>query len=189
MDNVFLGLSKGIGMILRLCAALGILLLSGSLLLAQDARPAIVKAIKVADLGLVSRAPTKAEISSFKLVLKVRYMGQVISEIKKGGAAEQSGLKVGDAIIRFGNNGLYSYDDVKDYVATSKVGQKLKVEFKRKGSSELESLSVMMLSQLIKVPTPRFPWEFSSLAQLETALSQAKAKNKPIMIGISGAET
>ena len=88
--------------------------------LAQEPKQAVR-----AQLGLSSRAPTADEVTAFKLERNVRNKGQIVDKLVEGGAADKAGIKPGDAIIRLDNNDLYSFDDVRDFVATSQPNKKV----------------------------------------------------------------
>ena len=143
-------------------------------------------------LGLVSRAPTAEEIEAFRLPLNVRHQGQVVERVESGSAGEKAGLQVGDVLLSFDKNNLYSFDDVRDFVATSAPGRKVSVTFKRKGMADPKSVTVEFAKRKLSaqaVARQSVEWEFSSLAQVDAALKRAKAEKKPVLVGISGAET
>ena len=91
-----------------------------TLLLALPALAQEPKQVVRAQLGLSSRSPTAAEVAAFQLELNVRHKGQIVQKVVAGGAADKAGIKPGDAIIRLDNNDIYSFDDVRDFVATSR---------------------------------------------------------------------
>ena len=152
----------------------------------QDAKPAVR-----AELGLSSRAPTAAEAREYGLELKVRYRGQIVRTLIHGGAAHKAKIRPGDALIRLDDNDIYSSDDIRDFVATSEPGRKVKALLKRKGVSRLLSTTITLGEKKISdsAAAVEFRWDFASLGQLEPALAKAKAEGKPVFVGISGAET
>ncbi len=136
--------------------------------------------------------PTAEEVKSFHLQLNVRHRGQVIRRVESGSPAESAGLGVGDALIGLDQNDIYSSDDVRDFVATSSPGRKVQVRVKRKGSDVIETVALQLGKRKLsdqEARTDTMTWDFSSLAQLETALERARAEKKPVLVGISGAET
>ncbi len=143
-------------------------------------------------LGLSSRAPTVEEVEAFDLELRVRHRGQIVQRVKEGSPAARAGLKPGDAIISFDNNDLYSFDDVRDFVRVSRPGQKVRVRLKHKGSAKEVVVRVELGRKKLsgqRAKREELQWNFASLAQLEDALEQAKKLKKPLLVGISGAET
>ena len=165
-------------------------LLLSSLVAAQA--PEVAAAEFAPYLGLESRVPTAEEVKSFHLQLNVRHRGQVIRRVESGSPAESAGLRVGDALIGLDDNDIYSFDDVRDFVATSTPGRKVQARVKRKGSDVTETVSLQLGKRQLsdqEAKTETLTWDFSSLAQLEAALERARAEKKPVLVGISGAET
>lgn len=143
-------------------------------------------------LGLTSRAPSAEEIEAFKLPLNVRHQGQVVERIESDGPADKAGLRVGDVLLSLDMNELYSFDDVRDFVATSAPGRKISVTYKRKGVADSKTVTVEFAKRKlsdVEAGRQAVEWEFSGLAQVDVALKKAKAENKPVLVGISGAET
>lgn len=143
-------------------------------------------------LGLSSRAPTDSEVKTFDLKLKVRHCGQVVDQVTSDGPAAKAGIKVGDVLLGLDKNDIYSFDDVRDFVATSRTGRVVVARLKRAGTAEAFTASITLGRREltdVEQKAKRVKWQFASLAQLDAALAAAKKQSKLLLVGISGAET
>ncbi len=143
-------------------------------------------------LGVESRAPTPEEAKSFDLKLNVRHRGQVIASVHPKSPAERAGLRIGDVLIGLDDNDIYSFDDIRDFVATSVPGRKVVARLKRAGSTDTETITSAIGKRKLtdkEAKAPSLTWHYSSLVQLETVLARSKSLKKSVLVGISGAET
>lgn len=146
--------------------------------------------IKVATLGVSTRAPTKEEVKKLGLKFEVRACGQIVSELVKDGAATKAGLMAGDVLVRLGNAEVFSQDDIADVLRVSAAGQKLKVSVLRAKTGKEEAVEIALGTKELKAPkVAPLTWDYASLANLDTAIARAKKDKKLVLVGLSGAET
>lgn len=146
--------------------------------------------LKVATLGVSTRAPTKEEVKNLGLTFEVRARGQIVSKLVKDGAATKAGLMVGDVLVRLGNVEVFSQDDIADVLRVSAPGQKLEASVLRAKTGKEETVEVALGTIEIKAPKqPPLAWDFASLANLDAAVANAKKDKKLVLVGLSGAET
>jgi C-terminal processing protease CtpA/Prc len=146
--------------------------------------------VKVASFGMSTRAPSTEEVAQLDLKMQVKIQGQIVSEVAEDGAAAKAGIQKGDAILKLDKNGIFSQDDIADFLQVSKPDQKVTVQVVRAKNSEEETLSVSLGSESVAASTaPRLEWEFASLGQLDAALARAKKQGTLLFVGLSGAET
>lgn len=106
------------------------------------------------------------------------------------GPAAKAGLRQGDVLVKLGENVLYSQDDIFDYLSVSSPGDQVAVLFKRESGTEPRRAVVTLGVELVGAEDqPALHWQFASLAQLPQALELARAQEKKVMVGLSGAET
>ncbi len=154
----------------------------------QKAKPQ--KQVKVASLGMSTRAPSGEEVAQLDLKLQVKIQGQIVSEVSEDGAAVKAGIQKGDAILKLDENGIFSQDDIADFLRVSKPDQKVAVHVVHAKNSEEETLSVSLGSESVEASTaPRLEWGFASLGQFDAALAKAKQEGSLLFVGLSGAET
>ncbi len=115
--------------------------------------------VNVASLGMITRAPSTEEVKQLDLKNLVKIQGQIVSEVSADGAAAKAGIQKGDAILKLDRNGIFSQDDIADFLRVSKPGQNVDVVLVRGKDSE------------------------------ETALARAKKQGALLFVGLSGAET
>ncbi len=145
--------------------------------------------VNAASLGMRTRAPSTEEVKQLDLKNLVKIQGQIVSEVSEDGAAAKAGIQKGDAIVKIDKNGIFSQDDIADFLRVSKPGQKVDVQLVR-GNSEEMALSVSLGSKRVEASTvPRLEWGFASVGQLDAALAKAKQEGKLLLVGLSGAET
>ncbi len=146
--------------------------------------------MNAASLGMSTRAPSAEEVEQLDLKMQVKIQGQIVSEVSEDGAAAKAGIQKGDAILKLDKNGIFSQDDIADFLRVSKPDQKVDVQVVRAKNSEEETLAVSLGSKSVEASTdPRLEWEFASLGQLDKALARAKEKGSLLFVGLSGAET
>ncbi len=145
--------------------------------------------VTVASFGMSTRAPSTEEVAQLDLKMQVKIQGQIVSEVAEDGAAAKAGIQKGDAILKLDKNGIFSQDDIADFLRVSKPGQKVDVQLVRGNSEEL-ALSVSLGSKRVEASSvPRLEWGFASVGQLDAALAKAKQEGKLLLVGLSGAET
>ncbi len=148
------------------------------------------KGSKGAALGADSRAPTAEEAKTFSLdQLKGRPAGQYVTAIEEGGPAEKAGLQVGDVVVTLHANKLYSRDDLDDFLRVSQPGAKVKASVKRAGTFEEATITVTLGPSAKAASNGHFRWQYAGVGQLDRALAAAKKEGKPVLVGLSGAET
>ena len=142
---------------------------------------------QVANLGVQTRAPSAEEAESMKLPRGVRPQGQVVETVEEGGAAEKAGIKPGDVLLSLRGTPLHSRDVLEDLEAVTPPGSVVDVGIRRKSTGASETLRVSPAAG----PSPRrgIAWDYAGLEQIEEAIAQARREGKPVLIGISGAET
>jgi predicted metalloprotease with PDZ domain len=146
--------------------------------------------LRIASLGASTRGPNAQEIRDLGLDFEVRARGQIIVHVEEESAASQASLLVGDVLVILDGVELYSQDDIADILRAHSPGDALSLRVLRSATGMEEEVEVTLgVSEAIAAPTPIQTWEFTSLAQLPAALAAARAQNKKILIGLSGAET
>lgn len=151
---------------------------------ADDAKP------KMASLGAETRNCTKEDANTYGLgKQKVGCInGQYVKAVVKDGPADMAGLKEGDVILSLDSNKLYSRDDLRDFLSITKAEAKVEVLLKRAGTFKEEKVPLTLGSGPV-VSGKGLVWEHASLGQLDAALSAAKKGGKPVLVGLSGADT
>ena len=145
---------------------------------------------KVATLGIETRAPNKEECLKYFLKLEVRYQGQVVTRLAKGGAAAKAGIRKGDIILKIEKVEIFSQDDIRDIVMVRKPGQKIVADLTRGKTKKKTSLEVKLGGKKIRAhKEPRLEWDYAGLGYLKDALAKAKTEQKHVLVGLSGAET
>lgn len=145
---------------------------------------------KAAVLGLKTKVPSEETTKALGLKNKVRVLGREVSALEPDGAAARAGLKVGDVVLRLGNNDLYSTDDIADFLSVASPGDRVPVVLKRTGETEQVKLVATLDGVSVALSeTPGIEWQYASMGQLPLALGEARAKKKKVLVGLSGAET
>ena len=141
-------------------------------------------------LGADSRAATAEETKTYGLEqLKGRPAGQFVTAVEKGGPAEKAGLQVGDVIVSLDANKLYSRDDLDDFLRVSEPGAKVKATLKRAATFEEATVTITLGPSANTANNGKFRWQYAGVGQLDRALAAAKKAGKPVLVGLSGAET
>ena len=76
------------------------------------------------------------------LISRTDRRGVILSHIDKGSVAESSGLKTGDRIVKFHNEPIKSYGDLRKAIAASSIGSTADVELTRDGKSVTLALEI-----------------------------------------------
>jgi len=151
---------------------------------ADEAKP------KVASLGAETRNATEEEAKAYDLgKQKVGCTnGQFVKAIEKGGPADKAGLKEGDMLLSLDANKLYSRDDLSDFLGVMKSGAKVEAFVKRAGTFKEEKVT-LTLGAGPEASGKGIVWRHAGLGQLDSALAAAKKDGKPVLVGLSGADT
>jgi serine protease Do len=144
----------------------------------------------MASLGAETRNCTQEDAKAYGLGRqKVGCInGQYVKAVDKDGPADKAGLKEGDVILSLDSNRLYSRDDLLDFLGVTKAEAKVEVLVKRAGTFKEEKVSFTLST----APGPSgkgIVWQYSGLGQLDAALAIAKKEGKPVVVGLSGADT
>jgi membrane-associated protease RseP (regulator of RpoE activity) len=151
---------------------------------ADEARPK-----RLAALGTETRVPTPSEVKTYQLARLVgKVQGQYVSTLAKDGPAENAGLKVGDVLLALDGIPICSRDDLQDFLRVSAPGTKVQVLVKRAGTFQQEKVTVT-LGTGPEASTQGLTWQYAGRGQLGAALAAAKKEGKPLLIGLSGADT
>ena len=125
-----------------------------------------------------------------ELTFNVRWEGRYVDHVDAGGPAALAGVQQGDVLLSVDDITLFSNDDLVDFLSVSDPGQEVLLELKRAGEPNAKSLRATLGSEPSPIADePAFDWQYASLAQLPRALETARAENKKVLVGLSGAET
>lgn len=148
------------------------------------------KTVKCAALGAETRVPSADEAKAYqldKLVGKVQ--GQYVCGVDKDGPAEKAGLKAGDVLLALDANKVFSRDDIEDFLRVSQPDSKVKVFVKRAGTFKEETVTVALGATKVEDKAKHISWQYAGSGQLDAALAAAKKEGKPVLVGLSGADT
>ncbi len=145
---------------------------------------------KRAVLGLESHAAAQEEEEPLGLeeVLVDRVCGVVVDKVAEGGAAAKAGIKAGDVLLQFGDQKLFTNDDLTDQLKVAKPGAEVKVRLKRSDTLKEETVTVTLTAE-DGAAWPGVEWTYAGPEQLDDALAEAKKAGKKVLVGASGAET
>jgi predicted metalloprotease with PDZ domain len=151
---------------------------------ADEARPK-----RLAALGAETRLPTANEVKTYQLARLIgKVQGQYVSTLAKDGPAENAGLKAGDVLLALDANTICSRDDLEDFLRVSAPGTKVRALVKRAGTFQQERVTVT-LGTGPEASAQGLTWQYAGHAQLDAALAASKKEGKPLLIGLSGADT
>lgn len=146
--------------------------------------------VEVASLGLSTRGPTAKETRDLGLKFEVRARGQIVVGVENGGPGANASVGVGDVLMALDDVELYSADDIADILRTHAPGEYLSLIILRADTNKEEALEIKLGSSVeARHLGHRQSWDYASLAHLPAALAEAKARDKKVLIGLSGAET
>lgn len=77
-------------------------------------------------------------------------MGALIANVVKGGPADKAGIKRGDVVTSFGGKEILGGANLQNEVATSLIGQEVKVTLFRNGKKQTLTVRVGNLQKMIK---------------------------------------
>lgn len=100
-----------------------------------------------AKLGVAVQEVNQAFADSFKLA---KPEGALVSQVEKGGAAEQAGVKPGDVITRVNGQPIVASGDLPALIGMAQPGQKITLDIWRHGKPE--QLSVQLAALDAKAP-------------------------------------
>jgi S1-C subfamily serine protease len=151
---------------------------------ADDAKP------KMSSLGVETRNCADHDAKTYGLgKQKVGCInGQFVKSVEKDGPADKAGLKEGDVILALDSNKLYSRDDLRDFLSVSKAEAKVDALVKRAGTFKEEKVS-LTLGTASGPSAKGITWQRAGLGQIDAALAAAKKEGKPVLVGLSGADT
>ncbi|HTR35773.1 MAG TPA: DegQ family serine endoprotease [Bryobacteraceae bacterium] len=97
--------------------------------------PKLLKGEKIVrgQLGVVIQEMTKDLAGQFGLS---GVKGVLVSQVNKGSAADKAGIKVGDVIVRYDDHDVQDVRHLRDLVAATTPGTKVKIEISRGGKEE-----------------------------------------------------
>jgi predicted metalloprotease with PDZ domain len=144
---------------------------------------------RLAALGAETRLPTASEVKTYQLARLVgKVQGQYVSAVAKDGPAENAGIKVGDVLLALDANTIYSRDDLEDFLRVTEPGTKVQALVKRAGTFQEEKVTVT-LGTGPEASTKGLTWQYAGRGQLDAAFAAARKEGKPLLIGLSGADT
>lgn len=155
----------------------------------QERRKPPLKEVRVAFLGVETRAPTGDEAKKYALPMAVRRQGQVVTKTEPKGPAAAAGLAPGSVILKLDANTIFSRDDIADFLRTSRPGRKVVLEIARGRTSKREKVTLELGGRKVAPASTSSFWQYAGLPQLKTVLAMAKKDKKRILVGLSGAET
>ncbi len=143
---------------------------------------------EVAALGLTTSVPSEALARELGLEVQVRLQGRRVETVSADGAADAAGIRSGDVLLRLDDVTLYSQDDIDDLVSVHQPGDGIRATVVRGDTHEREELLVELGARQVRA-AEGIDWQYASLAQLPAALERARAEQKKVLVGLSGAET
>jgi predicted metalloprotease with PDZ domain len=144
---------------------------------------------RLAVLGAETRLPTASEVKTYQLARLVsKVQGQYVSAVVKDGPAENAGIKVGDVLLALDANTIYSQDDLQDFLRVSEPGAHVLALVKRAATFR-EEKTMVTLGTGPQVSGKGLTWQYAGRGQLDAASAAAKKEGKPLLIGLSGADT
>jgi hypothetical protein len=140
-------------------------------------------------LGVETRAPAPEVARELELPFNVRVQGLEVVEVAAAGPAAAAGLASGDVLLSLDHNDLYSRDDLADFVATCRPGQRVEVRFRRPGDARTRTAALALGNDDGARDAAPFSWRFAGCGQMVAALEEARVTGRELLVGLSGAET
>ena len=100
---------------------------------------------KLIEKGKVDRGFLGVTISALQGDTKKAYKNQegaLITDVQKGSSADEAGLKRGDLIIKVNDKIIKSPADLKNYIGTLEIGQKITLSYERDGENKQISFAL-----------------------------------------------
>ena len=144
--------------------------------------------IEHATLGVTTEAPSEELARELGLEHRVRYRGRVVDSVVPGSAAAQAGLAPGDVLLALDAVELFSQDDIDDVLRVQRPGQTVTLTFQRAHARDERSARATLGGER-GPPRAGIAWRHASLANLPRALEEARAQERLVLVGLSGAET
>ncbi|HEC2755297.1 TPA: DegQ family serine endoprotease [Campylobacter coli] len=94
---------------------------------------------KLIEKGRIDRGFLGVTISALQGDTKKAYKNQdgaLITDIQKGSSADEAGLKRGDLVTKVNDKVIKSPSDLKNYIGTLEIGQKISLDFERDGENK-----------------------------------------------------
>ena len=143
---------------------------------------------RAGSLGASTSAPSEDLALALDLPTGVRPQGRVIDELQPGGPAHKAGLSQGSVILDLDGVDLFSADDLNDVLKVHGPGAAVPITFQRPGERDRVETRITLGTGAAMDPTA-MTWQFVSLGQLERAAEAARAADRSILVGLSGADT
>lgn len=93
-------------------------------------------------------------------------VGVYVSEVAKGGAAEEAGVKAGDVIISIGGREVTTIEEVQELVSSNAAGTQIKMTVKRSDNGEYKSKEIKAKLK-----------DSSTLDKLESSTNNSSSQN------------
>ena len=147
-----------------------------------------VSSTPVAALGIDTVVPSDELAAELDLGFNVRREGRLVERVLPGSAAATAGIEVGDVLVRLGGTIPFSQDDIEDFLDVRRPGEIVEVALRRPGGGGERTLEIV-LGTGDAPPPGDLRWDFAGTEQLPMALARARELGKPLLVGLSGAET
>ncbi|MBZ7938210.1 MULTISPECIES: serine protease HtrA [Campylobacter] len=100
---------------------------------------------KLIEKGKIERGFLGVTISALQGETKKAYKNQegaLITDVQKGSSADEAGLKRGDLVTKVNNKVIKSPIDLKNYIGTLEIGEKVVIDYERDGSNKQTSFTL-----------------------------------------------
>lgn len=100
---------------------------------------------KLIEKGKIDRGFLGVTISALQGDTKKAYKNQegaLITDVQKGSSADEAGLKRGDLVIKVNDKIIKSPIDLKNYIGTLEIGQKISLSYERDGENKQASFTL-----------------------------------------------
>ncbi|MBZ7935432.1 MULTISPECIES: serine protease HtrA [Campylobacter] len=100
---------------------------------------------KLIEKGKIERGFLGVTISALQGETKKAYKNQegaLITDVQKGSSADEAGLKRGDLVIKVNGKVIKSPIDLKNYIGTLEIGEKVVIDYERDGSNKQTSFTL-----------------------------------------------
>ncbi|TKX31780.1 serine protease HtrA [Campylobacter estrildidarum] len=97
---------------------------------------------KLIEKGKIERGFLGVTISALQGETKKAYKNQegaLITDVQKGSSADEAGLKRGDLVTRVNNKVIKNPMDLKNYIGTLEIGEKVVIDYERDGDNKQTS--------------------------------------------------
>ncbi|MGH2326779.1 serine protease HtrA [Campylobacter taeniopygiae] len=100
---------------------------------------------KLIEKGKIERGFLGVTISALQGETKKAYKNQegaLITDVQKGSSADEAGLKRGDLVTKVNNKVIKSPIDLKNYIGTLEIGEKVVIDYERDGNNKQTSFTL-----------------------------------------------